>query len=239
MDHDARKREPASLEQLSEDVSGFGSAEIRTFRDLLIRPAKALERWMVLGPTANGQYSRPLRFYFGLCGIMTLILLLKGEATVFEAMPENFVNDLAASAGKSADTFRADADNWYSFVLVPLSCVFYALATVPLLRLWDRENLGWRKGFRATFAFLNAWTVLVLPVTWWSNEPDTAGLVAAIVFFVAAIFSFLRIGRGRWWRTWSGGIAKGTFLVTVIYVASLLALVPIILLSYLGAMYVG
>lgn len=239
MDQDARKRQPESLDQLSEDLSGFGSAEIRTFRDLLIRPAKALEGWMTLGPTANGLYSRPLRFYFGLCGIMTLILLLKGGATVFESMPDNIVADLAAGAGKSADTFRADADNWYSFVLVPLSCLFYALASVPLLRLWDQDVLGWRKGFRATFAFLNAWTVLVLPVTWWSNEPNMTGLVAAIVFFVAAIFSFLRIGRGRWWRTWPGGIAKGTFLVTVIYIASLLALVPIILLSYLGAMYIG
>jgi hypothetical protein len=224
--------------EISEDATGFGEREFRTLKDLLVRPREALEHWMIEGPTGGGRYARPIRFYLTLCGLMTLLLLIKGGATLVSAMPPEILARLAAGAGKSIDSFAADAENWLSIVLVPVSCVFYALVAAPLLRWWDPDNLGWRRGSRAAFAFLSAWTIPVLPLTWWSNEPGPVGATFSLVFFAIAIVAFVRMGRGRWWRTPFGAAAKSITLTVALFLSAIVAMVPILAISYAAAFYI-
>lgn len=224
---------------LSEDVTGFGVAELRTLKDLLLRPRTALEAWMQEGPTGGGRYARPLRLYLALCGLMTLILLVKGGATIVAGLPPEVMQTLADRAGKSLDTFTADAENWFSLALIPVSCAFYALIAIPLLRWWDPEDLGWRRGLRATFAFLNAWTVPLLPFTWWANEQSAAGGAIALLMFIMALVTFIRMGRGRWFQTLFGGVAKGIVLTILLFTFAVLAMLPLFGIAYAGATYIN
>ena len=148
MNTEPDQREPRGAAELSEDVTGFGVAELRTLKDLVLRPHTVLEAWMQAGPTGGGLYARPLRLYLALCGFMTLILFVKGGDTQISALPPEVLQSLADQAGKSVDAFVADAENWYSVALIPVSCAFYALVSIPLLRWWDPEDLGWRRGLR-------------------------------------------------------------------------------------------
>ena len=43
-----------AINDLSEDTLGFGGAEVRTARDLLTRPRRVLQAWMIEGPTGAG-----------------------------------------------------------------------------------------------------------------------------------------------------------------------------------------
>ena len=166
------------LNDLSDDALGFGLLELRTARDVVVRPRTVLEAWMTQGPTGGGHYARPLRLYLALNAILMLVLFLKGgTAMMLGGMPPEYLDPLIAASGKSRDAFMADADNWMSLVLVPLLSVFYALAATPLMRWWDPEKLGWRRGFRAAFAYLNALTVPLLPFSWWMYEVGLGQLI--------------------------------------------------------------
>ncbi|MDO1558084.1 hypothetical protein Q0812_01405 [Brevundimonas sp. 2R-24] len=222
------------LDHLSEDTTGFGRRELRTVRDAFVRPAAMLEAYMNLGPTGGGEYARPLRFYFTLCGILMLQLFLMGGATLMLGQLGSEVLDpLIARSGKSRDVFLSDADNWMSLVLVPINAVLYALASAPLLRWWDPENLGWRRAFRGTFHYLNVWTLPFVPIGFLAYMPATAGWMS-LVMVILSFIAFLRIGKGRWYRSTLGGVVKAAVLTLATFLAALVAYLPTTAIGLLG-----
>lgn len=236
MDHDDQRLTGAS--HLSEDTTGFGVVELRTARDLLIRPQAALDAYMRDGASAAGRYARPLRYYVAICGLMTFILLIKGGTTMVGQLPAESLQPIADQAGKTLDAFIADADNWFSLAVIPVTCLFYAMVAVPLLRWWDPEDLGWRRGFRATFVYLSAWTIPILPFTWWANEQTAAGAAVTFLMFALAVVTFLRMGRGRWFRSWPMGLLKGFALTVLLFVFSVLAFIPLMAIAFAGATHI-
>jgi hypothetical protein len=229
---------PAPLRQLTEDTTGFGEVELRTARDLLLRPHTVLTAWMDGGPSGAGRYARPLRFYLALNGVLMLILFLRGgSGFFFETFPPEFIPALAERADKSVELFMSDVDGWMSLVMVPIICAFYPLIAAPLLRWWDPDDLGWRRALRATFGYLSAWTVPMLPLAWWTYDFGPAGAVASLAIFVLSIVTFLRMGRGRWYATVAAGLGKGLVLCVALYVTSTLAMVPVVAVALAGSVY--
>lgn len=224
-----REARAAGLNDLSEDALGFGGRELLTARDVLLRPRAVLEAWMTAGPTGGGRYARPLRLYLALNAILMLILFLQGGAAfVLQDMPDSVLQPLIAASGKSRDAFMADADGWMTLVMVPLLSLAYACAAAPLLRWWDPDVLGWRRGFRAAFAYLCAWTVPTLPIAWWGFNRDPVGLVVSLVIFILGIVAFMRMGKGRWWVTPVAGLGKALLLSVALYLAGMVAYVPLL-----------
>ncbi|PZU00383.1 hypothetical protein [Brevundimonas sp.] len=209
-DGETRKQ---ALKDLSEDALGFGGVDIRTVRDLLIRPRLVLQAWMIEGPTGGGVYAKPLKLYLGLNAILMLIVFLRGGIDgVLDQLPPDLLTSLITQSGKSRDAFMAAADGWMSFVTVPLMAPLYALAALPFLRLWDAEDLGWRRGFRAAFAYLNAWTVPMTPLFWFVFGTGPVAMIGSIVLFLLGVATFLRMGRGRWYRGGAVGLGKALVL---------------------------
>lgn len=236
--HDERPapRADAGLRELGEDAIGFGQLEIRTLWHSVIRPAQVLEAYMTGGPSGGGQYARPLRLYLGLCGIMMLMLFLMGGSDMLlGTLPTEIWTPLLEQSGKSRDAFLSDFDGWVTLVLVPITSLVTAIFAAPLLRMWDPEAIGWRRGFRATFHFLNAWTIVVLPLAWLGYVPRYA-LIANLLFLVVAFVVFLRTGKGRWYRTRVGGIVKALAFTLLTYVAGSLAYLPIFAIGLAGAL---
>lgn len=201
-------------DELAEDILGFAGRELVTARDLLLRPASVLRAWMEAGPEGGGVYARPLRLYLGLNAILMLILFLQGGAGfILDGIPPAMMDALLTQSGKSQDAFKADADGWMTLVMVPLLSTFYALASAPLLHLWDKEDLGWRRGFRASFAWLCGWTVLMLPLAWWGYGTSAQAAMVSAAIIVLGIFAFVRMGRGRWFGSYVVGVLKGVALM--------------------------
>ncbi len=226
------------LHDLTEDATGFGRVEITTLWQSLRNPVQVLDAYMAEGPTGGGKYARPLRLYLTLCGIlMVLQFLMGGMDAMLSSMvtPEQIAPMLQAS-GKSFDAFMADADGWGSFFTVPLVATSFALSVAPLLRWWDPENLGWRRAFRATFAYLNLWTLLMLPIGWLVYLPRYTNL-GTLLILVIGVIGFVMMGKGRWWRGVMGAMAKSVLLMLVTMVASALASIPLVVLATLGALY--
>lgn len=225
------------LNELGEDTTGFGQLELRTVKDSLLRPAVVLEAYMTRGPTGGGQYARPMRLYLTLCGILMLQLLLMGGTTiVFAGLPPEALDPLIAQSGKSRDAFLADADNWMSLVLVPLNALFYALVSAPLLRWWDAADLGWRKSFRATFHYLNVWTLPFIPIGFLAYSPSTA-VWSSLGMLILGFIAFLRVGKGRWYRTLPGGLVKAAVITFVTFIASLIATFPLMAVGVAGGFW--
>lgn len=224
-------------DELAEDVLGFGGRDLTTVRDLVLRPATVLRAWMEGGAEGGGVYARPLRLYLGLNAILMLVLFLRGGAGfILDDLPTQFMAPLLEQTGKSRDAFIADADGWMTLVMVPILSAFYAIAAVPLLRWWDIEDLGWRKGFRATFGWLCAWTVPMMPLAWWGyGSSPTAAIIGAIIP-VIGIIAFTRMGRGRWYRSWPIGVLKGIALMIAVQVAAGLGGVLVGAIGLLGAL---
>ena len=211
-----------TVHDLSEDALGFGSTELRTVRDLLLRPRIVLESWMTLGATGGGLYARPLRLYLALNAILMLALFLSGgSGHMITALPPEMLDPLIETSGKSRDAFLADADGWMTLFMVPLLSALYVMAIAPLLRWWDPENLGWRRGLRAGFAFLNAWTLLLLPISWFLYGQGWPALIASIAMWVMGIATFLRMGKGRWYRTTGPGVGKALVALIALFAISL------------------
>jgi hypothetical protein len=226
------------LNDLSDDALGFGAAELVTARDLVLRPRTVLEAWMTQGPDGGGHYARPLRLYLALNAILMLVLFLKGGTTIMMAgMPPEMLDPLIAASGKSRDAFMGDADNWMSLVLVPLLSVFYALAAAPLLRWWDPDTLGWRRGFRAAFAYLNALTVPLLPFAWFMYDGGIGSLVGNLALFVIAIAAFMRMGAGRWYSAPVFGLAKAVGLWVTIQLVGMIGYVPLFAIGLLAGRF--
>ncbi len=223
--------------ELGEDTTGFGEVELRTLWHTLRQPATVLEAYMTGGPTGGGLYSRPLRLYLTLCGFLMLVFFLHGGTDQMLApVPPEMFEPLLARSGKSLDAFMADADGWMTLVMVPVLSAFYALFAAPLIRLWDPENLGWRRAFRATFAYLNTWTIPLLPFAWIAYEKEWAVVSMGITTFLAVV-AFLRAGKTRWYATPLGGVLKGIALAVVMQLAGLIGFLPIAAIGILGGLY--
>ena len=226
------------LNDLSDDALGFGLLELRTARDVVVRPRTVLEAWMTQGPTGGGHYARPLRLYLALNAILMLLLFLQGgSAMMLGIIPPEYLEPLIAASGKSRDAFLADADNWMSLVLVPLLSVFYALAAAPMLRWWDPDKLGWRRGFRAAFGYLNALTVPLLPFAWWMYDGGVGALIGNIALFFIAITAFVRMGAGRWYSSTVVGLAKAFGLWLTIQLVGGIGFVPMLLIGILAGRF--
>jgi len=226
------------LNDLSDDALGFGLLELRTARDLVVRPRTVLEAWMTQGPDGGGLYARPLRLYLALNAILMLILFLNGgSAIMLGGMSPEIIDPLIAASGKSRDAFMADADNWMSLILVPLLSVFYALGAAPLMRWWDPDTLGWRRGFRAAFAYLNALTVPLLPFAWFMYDGGIGTLVGNVALFVIAIAAFMRMGAGRWYSTPVFGLAKAVALWITIQLVAGIGYLPLFAIGLLAGRF--
>lgn len=221
---------------LADDMLGFGGREFVTVKQLVLRPAGVLQAWMEQGAEGGGAYARPLRLYLALNAFLMLVLFLRGGAGyMLEGLPPDMMGALQERSGKSADAFAADADGWMTLVMVPLLSLFYALAAAPLLRLWDREDLGWRRGFRAAFAWLCAWTVLILPLTWWAYGKSPLAALISLVVILLGVIAFLRMGRGRWFRTTLAGIGKAILLMLAVQISGLIGGALVVAIGLLGA----
>lgn len=208
-------------DELAEDVLGMGGRELVTVRDLLLRPATVLMAWMEGGAEGGGVYARPLRLYLALNAILMLILFLKGGAGfMLEGYPSEVMTPLLEQSGKTRDAFIADADGWMTLVMVPLISLFFALAATPLLRWWDKDDLGWRRGFRATFGWLCAWTLPMMPLAWWGYGKGPVAALVSLVIMLLGIVAFVRMGRGRWFKTSLVGVVKGVVLMAAVQIAA-------------------
>lgn len=224
------------LHDLSEDSTGFGRTELRTIRDALIRPRQQLEIYMTGQSTGDGRYARPLRLYLTLCGVMMLILLFSGGTKpMLDVLPNSMLAWFVEASGKSRDAFIADADNWISLIVVPIMCVAYALAFAPVLRAWDPDDLGWRKGFRASFVYLNAATIPVIPFTWMAYAAETAVLSTLLISAILFV-TFMRMGAGRWYRAPIIGALKGLVLIVVMQIIGVLGYTVVFPVALFGAM---
>lgn len=231
-----RSRKQAAAE-FGEDTTGFGGVELRTLRDTLVRPRAVLEAYMTGGPSGGGLYTRPLKLYLGLCGVLMLLLFLKGGAGVqMEQIPAEQLAPLIEQSGKSRDAFIADVDGWMSLTMVPILAAFYALAGMPLLRLWDPDDLGWPRGMRASFIFLNVWTLTLLPIAWFAYDPAMAPFVLPITTLLAVI-AFWRTGRGRWWRTPLAGVGKGLLIAVIMMLSAQIGMIPVMAIGIFGGMF--
>jgi hypothetical protein len=230
-------RQDAGLVHLSEDATGFGQRELQTVRDAFMRPSAMLEAYMADGPTGGGLYARPLRFYLSLCGILMLQLFLMGGTTImFAGLPPEALDPAIAQSGKSRDAFLADADNWMSLVLVPLNALAYALVSAPLLRWWDADDLGWRRSFRATFHYLNVWTLPFIPIGFLSYMPSTV-IWSTLGMLILGFIAFLRVGKGRWYRTRLGGLIKAAMITFATFIASLITTLPLMAVGVAGGLW--
>lgn len=226
-----------AIKDLSEDTLGFGGAELRTARDLLVRPRLVLQAWMIEGPTGGGVYAKPLKLYLALNAILMLLVFLRGGLSFYlEGMPAEMLDPLLQSADKSREAFLADADGWMSLVTVPIMAPFYALAAMPLLRLWDAEDLGLRRGFRASFAYLNAWTVPMLPLAWFIFSPGPLAAACSLLMMVLGVVAFMRMGRGRWYRGVLPGLGKALIMMGAIGLSSLVSTFIVIVIGVVAGL---
>ena len=209
-----------AVHEFSEDALGFGVVELRTARDLLLKPAMVLDAWMTGGPTGHGRYSRPLRLYLVLNAVLMLILFLKGgSGHLLEHLPPAILDQAVQASGKSPDAFVSRADGWMTLIMVPLLSAVYVLAAAPFLYWWDRERTGWRRALRAGYAYLNAWTVPILPISWFSYGSGPGAAVASLFMLVLGFVAFIRMGRGRWYRSRLGGLGKASVLMGALMAA--------------------
>lgn len=231
----ANTRKPG--DELADDVLGFAGREVVTARDLLLRPATVLRSWMEAGPEGGGAYARPLRLYLALNAILMLLLFLRGGAGfLLDGLEPAMIESLLRQSGKSRDVFVADADGWMTLVMVPLLSVFYVLAAAPLLRLWDREDLGWRLGFRAAFGWLCAWTVPMLPLAWWGFGVGPEAAFVSFAIALLGVIAFVRMGHGRWFVSRFVGGLRAVLLMLAVYVGGMIGGALVVGVGLLGAL---
>jgi hypothetical protein len=229
----------SKISDLSEDTLGYGGLELHTVWQLVRNPRAVLNAWMTAGPTGGGAFARPFRLYMGLNAILMLFLFLQGGAArrFLGGLPARLIDPLIAASGKSRDAFMGDADGWMSLTIVPILSLFYALATAILLRWWDPNALGWKRGFRAAFAYLCGWTVLMLPLAWWTTSPGIIGQIASAVMISLGIVTFMRMGAERWFESPLGGLGKALVLTAAIQFGAVLGFFPILAIALAAGRY--
>lgn len=225
--------ETSRLADFVEEASGFGETEWRTFRDLLLRPRAVLEAYLKFGPTAGGQYKRPMGFYIALCGVLTFYMFLVGgfKGTI-EARSVEVLGPWLERSGKSREIFINDVDGWMSILATPMLSIFYAAFCAPLLIWWS--GLDWRKGLRATFVLLNAWTAPILLLGPLPLLPNFAA-VGSLLMPLLLVVAFLRTGQGLLFLTWMGGVGKAVVLFVALMVGAFVGMLPVLYLSLMGA----
>lgn len=236
MTEDEGRTRREGLSELAEDAVGFGGQELRLTRDLILRPRAVMDAYDASGSTAGGLYPKPLRYYLTLNGLyLLLIALLGGFERALSSADAQQLAELAEKAGKSEGEFIGDLDQWYSLVSVPLFTIFMAGAAFLLIRRWSPG--GDHRDFRQTFTFLNAYSLLAIPIGLAQMIMNSYPAWSVALTFVPLAIVYARVGAGRWWRTPQGAWLKGALLMIVIAIA----LVPGALLATglagLGAYY--
>lgn len=225
--------ERSNLADYVEEATGFGAIEWHTFRDLLVRPRSMLETYLDAGPTGGGRYRRPMGFYIALCGVLTFYLfLLGGFEALIKAQPPEVIGPWLERSGKSPEIFINDVDGWMSLLGTPILSVCYAVACAPLLIWWS--TLDRRRGFRATFVLLNAWTAPILLLGPLPYMPPFQALFSLLLPLLLVV-AFLRMGRGLWFQSGAGGVMKGLVLFLALTASSFLGMIPVLYLSLAGA----
>jgi len=105
------------------------------------------------------------------------------------------------------------------------------------MRWWDPDTLGWRRGFRAAFAYLNALTVPLLPFAWFMYDGGIGTLVGNVALFVIAIAAFMRMGAGRWYSTPVFGLAKAVALWITIQLVAGIGYLPLFAIGLLAGRF--
>lgn len=222
-DHDAdarRQDRRAAVREFSEDLTGFGGPELRTVRDLYLRPARVLSAYEEGAPDLGG-YAKPFRLFLGVNGAYLLLLALTGGfGRTLSAFPPEIVALIARASGKSPIALGNDIDKWYSLVSVPVIALAFFFPLYWVFRRWSGG--GPRSGFRQTFAFLTAWTLYGAPfglaVLWFPQLAPISAVTLPLVFGLL----WTRLGRGRWWRTAGGFVGRGLILFLISFFCVLL-----------------
>ena len=221
------------LRDVAEDATGFDAAELRMTRDLLVRPHEVVTQAGHL----DSPYPKPLRYYLTLTGLyLALIAILGGFesslASLWTAAPDQMEAFIEMS-GKSADSFRADLDQWYSFLVVPA----IALANYPVLRfLFRRWTTGSRPGDEA-FVFLSGFTLLAMVVGLSTLVIPGLKWLPLVTFLPFLFAVFLRMGRDVWWRT-GGQLARRYLAVAVLlWLIQLPTMIVVTGLALAGAIF--
>lgn len=201
------ERPRSAVREFSEDVTGFGGAEWRTTRDLILRPAAVLAAYES-GDRDLGGYTRPLRYYLTFNGLyLALIAVLGGFGrSIQQAMQPQVLEFLTRQTGKTAEALMNDFDRWYSLVAVPVLALAMFGPLFLLFRAWSRADA--RIGFRQTFTFMSGWSLYGAPFGLVAMFVPGASVLNLIMLPVVLVTLFVRLGRGRWWRTPVGLVLK-------------------------------
>ena len=203
------------------ELTGFGAAELRTTRDLVLRPGAVLDAYDAHGRNAGGRYAPPLRYLFTIVGAYLLLVTLLGgyERTFATLFPQEMIAPMVERSGKSADAFAADLEQWFSLFTIPVMAACMSLTTAPLFRKWSGATAA--GGRRQCFAFISGWELYGAPfgianILW----PNLTALLWPVTFVIVGLL-FARMGRGRWWRTAAGAWLKGALLAVVTVLTTL------------------
>ena len=214
-----------------EDATGFGAAEWRMTRDLVLRPAATVEDQQA----DETRYPRPSRYFLILNGVyVTVVNVIGGFTGVLALLPIAAVELGLRLSGKSIDAFSADFDQWYSWVAIPivsLCCV------PPLAWLFRRWTSASRAPTRQAFTFMSGWTLYGIPVGLISltNPSTAAALSPALV--VILVLLFIRMGRGVWWTTGPQAARRAALLLAVLAVAYMPASLMVVAAAFAGASF--
>ena len=226
-----------AIKELAEDATGFGVTELRTTKDLLLRPRKVLDAYEAHGATGGGLYTRAFRYYLALNGVYLLLIALTGGfERMFQAMPPEVLEWATRQSGKSADAFRADLDQWMSLIALPVTALTFAIPLYWLFRRWSGADA--RTGFRQTFTYLSLYTLYGAPISLLSAlVPGILPWLSAMTFLLTPLVFLVLGGGGRWWRTKRGAAGRALLLVLCVNLASLPGGVLIWGIGLAGAIY--
>lgn len=216
------RRRHDGLAELAEDAVGFGGQELRLTRDLALRPGKVMDAYDAHGPMAGGLYPKPLRYYLTIMGLYLVVIAILGgfEGQMSGPQFDQLLGGWMRDSGKSPGEFRADMDQWYSLASVPVTAIFFGGAAFLLIRRWSPA--GDRQDFNQTFTFINGYSVLGIPFGLIGILSPGVAMWMLPVSFTLMMITFVRVGRGRWFRTVLGAVGKGALLLLV----TVLALIP-------------
>ena len=227
MTDEARRTRRGGLAELAEDAVGFGGQELRLTRYLVLRPRAVMDAYDAHGPMAGGLYPKPLRYYLTLMGLYLLCIgLLGGFERLRTPQQNEMFAEFAAGTGKSVEEFSNDFEQWYSLLTIPITALFIGGAAFLLIRRWSAG--GDRQDFNQTFTFLNAFSVLTIPLGLIGLANVALTFWTMPVMYALLLATYARVGAGRWWRTRKGAWGKGALLLLV----NILALLPAGLLMF-------
>lgn len=228
-----RNNKHDGLRAVAADATGFGAAELRMTRDLILRPGQVMR----MQDQPDSPYPKPLKYYLTLNGLyLLLIALLGGFEGVLTLLWTSWglFDRLVDMSGKSLDSFRADLDQWYSLVTVPI----IALVNYPPLRWLFRRWSNDRRIEGQVFTFLSGWTLLGMIPGLIGIVAPSLNWIAGICFLPIFLFVFSRMGRDVWWRTRWQFVRRATVALMVIFLVQILITSPLVMaVSLTGATF--